>query len=94
MTGGGTATGSDAAIKRFVTLAVSRDDVFRPAVDPRPATRWACRKPRARSCGRVFPPGVPVERPGADRYGASEYVLRDGATVRVTAITPYRRYCR
>jgi hypothetical protein len=32
-------------------------------------------------------------RPGADRYGASEYVVRAGATVQVTAITPYRRYC-
>lgn len=32
-------------------------------------------------------------RPGADKYGASEYVIRKGATVKVTEIIPYQRYC-
>ena len=32
-------------------------------------------------------------KPGADKYGASEYVVRKGATVRVTEIIPYPRYC-
>jgi hypothetical protein len=32
-------------------------------------------------------------RPGADKYGASEYVIRKGATVKVTDIIPYQRYC-
>jgi hypothetical protein len=116
-------------IWHFVTLSVSRADVFRPAVDPDTTTRWPCRNPRAASCGQIFPTSTPVShliwmanqmaaaweiatplardgypwtrlgytynwRPGADRYGASEYVLREGATVTVTAVTPYRRYCR
>jgi hypothetical protein len=32
-------------------------------------------------------------RPGANKYGASEYVIRSGSTVQVTAITPYTTYC-
>jgi len=32
--------------------------------------------------------------PGADEYGASEYVIRKGATVTVSAVVPYRDYCR
>lgn len=32
-------------------------------------------------------------KPGADKYGASEYVVREGATVRVTDIVPYQKYC-
>jgi hypothetical protein len=31
--------------------------------------------------------------PGADEYGASEYVVRRGATVEVLAVVPYRDYC-
>lgn len=32
-------------------------------------------------------------KPGADKYGASEYVVRKGASVRVVDIIPYRKYC-
>jgi hypothetical protein len=32
-------------------------------------------------------------RPGADRYGASEYVVRQGAVVNIEEIVPYREYC-
>lgn len=32
-------------------------------------------------------------RPGSNKYGASEYVIRSGKTVRVTEITPYKTYC-
>jgi hypothetical protein len=32
-------------------------------------------------------------KPGADRYGASEFVVREGAKVQVTAVTPYVTYC-
>jgi hypothetical protein len=32
-------------------------------------------------------------KPGADRYGASEYVIRPGAVVTVTSKTPYAQYC-
>ncbi|HLJ28875.1 MAG TPA: hypothetical protein VKY85_19350 [Candidatus Angelobacter sp.] len=32
-------------------------------------------------------------KPGADRYGASEYVIRSGASVNVTDKTPYAAYC-
>jgi hypothetical protein len=115
-------------IRHFVTFSVTRADVFRPAVDPDPTTRWPCRDPRAANCGQAFPAGTPVShliwmanematawevatpvardgypwtrlgytynwRQGADRYGASEYVVRAGATVEVAAVTPYRRYC-
>jgi hypothetical protein len=31
---------------------------------------------------------------GADRYGASEYVVSKGALVTVESVTPYRDYCR
>jgi hypothetical protein len=119
----------DTPIRHFVTLSVSRADVFRPAVDPGTTSRWPCGNPRAANCGQVFPASTPVShliwmanqmagaweittplardgypwtrlgytynwRRGADRYGASEYVVRAGATVTVTAVTPYRRYCR
>ena len=32
-------------------------------------------------------------RRGSDRYGASEYVIRQGAVVNVEEIIPYREYC-
>lgn len=32
-------------------------------------------------------------KPGADRYGASEFVVRSGATVEITAVTPFAEYC-
>jgi hypothetical protein len=32
-------------------------------------------------------------KPGTDRYGASEYVIRPGAVVTVTSKTPYAQYC-
>lgn len=32
-------------------------------------------------------------KPGADKYGASEYVLRPGSEVTVTGKTPYAAYC-
>ncbi|MDQ3806085.1 MAG: hypothetical protein M3416_19925 [Acidobacteriota bacterium] len=32
-------------------------------------------------------------KPGADRYGASEYVIRPASTVTVTAIIPLKQYC-
>jgi hypothetical protein len=32
-------------------------------------------------------------KPGADRYGASEYVIRPGSIVTVTSKTPYAQYC-
>jgi hypothetical protein len=32
-------------------------------------------------------------KPGADKYGASEYIVRPGATVKVTAVIPYQQYC-
>jgi hypothetical protein len=31
--------------------------------------------------------------PGSPRYGASEYVIRQGATVNVLSVTPYQAYC-
>ena len=31
--------------------------------------------------------------PGSPRYGASEYVIRGGATVQVLSVAPYRAYC-
>lgn len=33
-------------------------------------------------------------RRGADRYGSSEYVIRKGATVTVTDISPFVEYCK
>jgi hypothetical protein len=33
-------------------------------------------------------------RPGADKYGASEYVIKPGSTIKVTQVIPYRQYCR
>lgn len=33
-------------------------------------------------------------RPGAEKYGASEYVMRKGAVVNVAAIVPFQEYCR
>ena len=33
-------------------------------------------------------------KPGADRYGASEYVIRPGAVITVTSKTPYGQYCK
>jgi hypothetical protein len=32
-------------------------------------------------------------RPGTDKYGASEYVVRKGATVNVLDVIPYQQYC-
>ena len=32
-------------------------------------------------------------KPGADRYGASEYVIRPGSVVTVISKTPYAQYC-
>jgi hypothetical protein len=32
-------------------------------------------------------------KPGADRYGASEYVLRKNAVVTINQVVPYREYC-
>jgi hypothetical protein len=32
-------------------------------------------------------------KPGADKYGASEYVIRPGSIVTVTSKTPYAQYC-
>jgi hypothetical protein len=32
-------------------------------------------------------------KPGADRYGASEYVIRPGSVVTVTGKTPFAQYC-
>lgn len=32
-------------------------------------------------------------KPGANKYGASEYVIRKDSTVTVTEITPYKKYC-
>lgn len=32
-------------------------------------------------------------RPGANKYGASEYVIRKGSTVTVTEIVRYKKYC-
>jgi hypothetical protein len=59
------------------------------------ATAWEVTTPLARDGYPWTRLGYTYNwRPGADRYGASEYVVRAGATVRVTAVTPYRRYCR
>lgn len=33
-------------------------------------------------------------KPGADKYGASEYVIVPGSTVTVLDIVPYEKYCR
>lgn len=33
-------------------------------------------------------------KPGSNKYGASEYVIRKGSTVTVTEIIPYQQYCR
>ena len=32
-------------------------------------------------------------KPGANKYGASEYVIRKDSTVNVTEIVPYKKYC-
>jgi len=32
-------------------------------------------------------------KPGANKYGASEYVIRKDSTVTVTEIVPYKKYC-
>jgi hypothetical protein len=32
-------------------------------------------------------------RPGSNKYGASEYVIRPGSNIRVTEIAPYKTYC-
>jgi hypothetical protein len=32
-------------------------------------------------------------KPGANKYGASEYVIRKDSTVTVTEIAPYKKYC-
>jgi hypothetical protein len=32
-------------------------------------------------------------KPGSNKYGASEYVIRKGSTVSVTVIVPYKKYC-
>ncbi|HEX8144185.1 MAG TPA: hypothetical protein VF553_16405 [Pyrinomonadaceae bacterium] len=32
-------------------------------------------------------------KPGANKYGVSEYVIRPGSNVRVTEIIPYKKYC-
>jgi len=47
------------------------------------------------------PPGYPWTRlgytynwkPGADKYGASEYVIQPGSSVTVLDIIPYKQYC-
>lgn len=33
-------------------------------------------------------------KPGANKYGASEYVIRKGSTIKVLEIIPYQTYCR
>jgi hypothetical protein len=58
------------------------------------ATAWEITTPLARDGYPWTRLGYTYNwRPGADRYGASEYVVHAGATVKLTAITPYRRYC-
>jgi hypothetical protein len=118
----------DTPVTHFVTFTVRRDDVFRPAVNPDPTTRWPCGDPGSPECGLIFPRGVsrshidwmanemlsawivasPLRldgypwtrlgytydwRPGANRYGASEYVVQPGSNVDVTSVTPYEPYC-
>lgn len=33
-------------------------------------------------------------KPGANKYGASEYVIKKGSTIKVLEIIPYQTYCR
>lgn len=33
-------------------------------------------------------------KPGANKYGASEYVIKKGSTIKVLDIVPYQTYCR
>ena len=120
----------EASVTNFVTMEVTENDIFRPALNPVTVTEWPCGAPESKNCGEVFPDWVsdrhvrwitnqmltsymistPPDRccsypwtrlgytydwkPGSDRYGASEYVVRAGSPVNVTQKASYTEYCK
>jgi hypothetical protein len=89
-----------------LALSKAAREELRPALPRRraPIPRRLDGKPDARRLGRRQPA---VDRrlsldatrlhlqlaPGADRYGGSEYVLRQGSFVNVTSVERYAPYC-
>jgi hypothetical protein len=78
-------------------------EAFPAGVDPA-HVRWLADKMLSSyvlSESTVIPVGYPWTRlgytynwrPGADKYGASEYVIKPGSTIKVTQVVPYRQYC-